>query len=805
MRFLFIFLFSVIYLLAVDPPHDFISCRRCHMSHRSYGSPLLADSTAEALCRSCHNPLGIAEYVEKHSTEIVGDSNYGMWDKTCVNCHDPHKHNSLSFPRFFIKDSIYNDSINANLRVIFSDTVGQNSYADGDSIYTGVCEVCHTKTKYHRFDGSAPQDHHPGERCTNCHIHLYGFKVPNYECLTCHSRERGKRRDIAKDFNYPDLSSGVHHPLTYIDTSKLNTPSLNNCIICHLERGSEDTVYHQNGVIDFVYSPDDVVDSASHAEWRGSYPSWWCLDCHDNVSPGTLGSDTASNKRYYYDKPSTHYSSPSSSSYTYCGDCHTGGPNAGWGWFPQQSYRWGSNIHTGVIGNSYYSMGLDSTEFVSSNREEAVCYDCHGGGMNSRRYNVNPPVWQENIKVAFSGGPYGKFWRTKPHLSDFAQDKKVVCRLCHDPHKSNRYQNSMLVHPDNPDSIFANWNGNGTTPDEFCNECHDGSQAQVPSHSVPINGKKCIDCHLVHGSTQPFLQYLSDSELVNITVNVDSDTVYLTVSDTFNFTGSVLGLPDDRIIKPVWEIERVSGGFPGYTYEPTDVPVTIPDPSDPPAYMPKGGIYSEIYVPDSFIIEDVNLWIDISHSYAGDLVVQLEHVETGKKITVIADNPWDWNPFSPRFFDTEAESNGSYLPVEDLNAFKGENAKGIWRLYVIDTWNGAQGTLNNWRLHFNQHLVGKIDSTGKFIALYPGSVWVYYTVHSGRIVAANPTGSDWWNLKEPVRKDSVFVVVSSIKGKKVEFVRKRERTCNLPLFHREEKNINNPKFKKIISCQKCHS
>jgi len=42
-------------------------------------------------------------------------------------------------------------NIKSGLReVVFLNQEGPNSYADGDAVYDGVCDVCHTGTKYHR-------------------------------------------------------------------------------------------------------------------------------------------------------------------------------------------------------------------------------------------------------------------------------------------------------------------------------------------------------------------------------------------------------------------------------------------------------------------------------------------------------------------------------------------------------------------------------------------------------------------------------------------------------------------------------
>lgn len=63
-------------------------------------------------------------------------------------------------------------------------TTGNNSYADGDATYTGVCEVCHTETAYHQNTSAGDHAHNAGTKCTNCHFHTEGFKGTG--CDSCH-------------------------------------------------------------------------------------------------------------------------------------------------------------------------------------------------------------------------------------------------------------------------------------------------------------------------------------------------------------------------------------------------------------------------------------------------------------------------------------------------------------------------------------------------------------------------------------------------------------------------------------------
>ncbi len=107
----------------------------------------------------------------------------------------------------------------------------------------------------------------------------------------------------------------------------------------------------------------------------------------------------------------------------------------------------------------------------------------------------------------------------------------------------------------------------------------------------------------------------------------------------------------------------------------------IPDP---------GYITSVIAVPDSFTAEDLNVYIDITHTYIGDLDVQLEnpqgdfiylhHRQGGSDDDIVT------------WYDTETE------PYDSLSQLIGKEAAGDWTLWVIDNAGYDEGTLNQWTL-----------------------------------------------------------------------------------------------------------
>jgi hypothetical protein len=69
---------------------------------------------------------------------------------------------------------------NSERAVVLMNRSGADSFADGGSTRDGICEVCHTQTKYYRRDGSGFANHsgginYNGKDCTACHSHMNGF------------------------------------------------------------------------------------------------------------------------------------------------------------------------------------------------------------------------------------------------------------------------------------------------------------------------------------------------------------------------------------------------------------------------------------------------------------------------------------------------------------------------------------------------------------------------------------------------------------------------------------------------------
>ncbi len=137
-------------------------------------------------------------------------------------------------------------------------------------------------------------------------------------------------------------------------------------------------------------------------------------------------------------------------------------------------------------------------------------------------------------------------------------------------------------------------------------------------------------------------------------------------------------------------------------------PLTIPDNYDP-------GVINDISIPDGRFLVDVRLYLDISHSYVGDLVVTLSHQDTLQSATALhrpgsGDYGCSNDGIVTILGDTAASPaddqcasypyaiSGIYLPKDSFSIFTGQTVAGTWRLNVSDHYQNDTGTLNHWCL-----------------------------------------------------------------------------------------------------------
>ncbi len=117
-------------------------------------------------------------------------------------------------------------------------------------------------------------------------------------------------------------------------------------------------------------------------------------------------------------------------------------------------------------------------------------------------------------------------------------------------------------------------------------------------------------------------------------------------------------------------------------YYTQSTPLPIPDNDD--------WVQSYLDVPDSIEIEDINVFLSVTHSYFPDLIIDLKSPQ-GTSVRL-----WKQGYAQPGtlsgWFDTEIE------PIDSMSNFIGENTQGQWALWLKDCAGGDVGTLNLWKL-----------------------------------------------------------------------------------------------------------
>ena len=144
--------------------------------------------------------------------------------------------------------------------------------------------------------------------------------------------------------------------------------------------------------------------------------------------------------------------------------------------------------------------------------------------------------------------------------------------------------------------------------------------------------------------------------------------------------------------------------------------LSIPD-NDP------NGVTNDIVIGSGGSINDLNVSLDATHTWVGDLIFTVEHVDTGTTATIV-DQPGlpvlnatfgcNDNDFDNFILDDESAngphddacpntdstpaypSNSDWDPIQPLSAFDGEDLAGTWRINVSDNAGGDTGTLDEW-------------------------------------------------------------------------------------------------------------
>ena len=144
----------------------------------------------------------------------------------------------------------------------------------------------------------------------------------------------------------------------------------------------------------------------------------------------------------------------------------------------------------------------------------------------------------------------------------------------------------------------------------------------------------------------------------------------------------------------------------------TDTPLNIPDNNS-------SGVESIINITENKLITDVNVTVNITHPWVGDVGLSLISPSGKTVILSVLDSNDDGDNYVNTIFDDEAldEINsgtapftGSFRPVGDLSVFNNEESYGAWKLKVADVQEEDIGSIQNWQIEICGILVMSDDN-----------------------------------------------------------------------------------------------
>ncbi|MBU2939409.1 proprotein convertase P-domain-containing protein [Lacinutrix sp. C3R15] len=151
---------------------------------------------------------------------------------------------------------------------------------------------------------------------------------------------------------------------------------------------------------------------------------------------------------------------------------------------------------------------------------------------------------------------------------------------------------------------------------------------------------------------------------------------------------------------------------------------------------------STITIENDIPLSDINISVDITHPYIGDVVLELISPQ-GTTISLIA-TQCDSNPDMLVTFDDAGSSaincsstspaiSGTLQPIQALSALNGESSLGDWTLNITDTGIGDDGYLNSWSITYcgvQNGTLGIDTFSESSIKMYPNPATNYVTITS---------------------------------------------------------------------------
>lgn len=419
----------------------------------------------------------------------IPNGKYGAFD--CNTCHQVNAPNIKrakgSFSPTF---GIWSSNGAASVSVAFQSvtSMGHDNRTPSTSS-TNVCEVCHSRNKYHNYNtakNTGGTTHNNGVDCTGCHPHKVGFKASesggNSDCSSCHNDIYGQLNGSTTTYHHymqnaavSALASGSKYPnaatLTTTDTNR-------RCLMCHVDHdifrpdlnGANGGARGKNLRQDATLLPTTTTGFTRKDFDNSLAGGGLCVSCHTNQqtkntanqrSDGTTVTPVITKAGFgvslhNYSTNSTALSDGTRMNAN-CVKCHSS-QNA------EASPKTSLGTHDGTARGLFAALGGTLTDPY----EEGLCYRCHCKTTDAVGGTVKPAA--------------GKDWYNTRAMSAAAEDTFTSFNGKASGHKPANY--GGIHKPTATDENFAYISANKHVE---CADCHAPHAAQGTDHTAGTN------------------------------------------------------------------------------------------------------------------------------------------------------------------------------------------------------------------------------------------------------------------------------------------------------------------------------
>ena len=155
--------------------------------------------------------------------------------------------------------------------------------------------------------------------------------------------------------------------------------------------------------------------------------------------------------------------------------------------------------------------------------------------------------------------------------------------------------------------------------------------------------------------------------------------------------------------------------------------MAIPDGPDPNNSLAGPTLTSNISIPISQTISDVNVNVNVTHEWIRDLVSQVKHPDgtaiiLGNRICNSQDGyNITFNDGSPAIVCAAPVTTGTFAPSQTLSGFNTKSTNGTWSLLLNDYFQVDTGNLNSWSVEvcYQQATLSVENFSISNLAIYP--------------------------------------------------------------------------------------